>query len=113
MVNVVRTTLTSLESKSDSTMVKDIQRQLDQFSFDEQLTINPKGQDFSSQGHGTLFYIQPTDETLELDIDGAGDTDAASPLLKMLIGFTNTMTPGVKEPAIKTAFRDHKATDFV
>ena len=113
MINSVVKSLRNLESKTDSTMVKDIQKQLDQFSFDERLTINLDGQDFSSQKHGTLFYIQPTDETLELDIDGNGATDAASPLLKMLIGFTNTMTPGVNEPAISTTFRDHRDPDSV
>ena len=113
MINAVMTTLTGLESKTDSTMVKDIQGQLGQFSFDEELATGPHGEKFSNREHGTLFYIQPTDETLELDIDGTGATDAASPLLKMLIGFTNTMTPSVKEPAIRTAFRDHKAPDYV
>ena len=113
MIGAVMTSLTTLESKTDSTMVKDIRGQLDQFSFDERLVTSSDEQDFSSQRHGTLFYIQPTDETLELDIDGIGASDTASPLLKMLIGFTNTMTSGTKEPVIRTAFRDHKAPGLV
>ena len=113
MIGAVMTSLTTLESKTDSTMVKDIRGQLDQFSFDERLVTSSDEQDFSSQRHGTLFYIQPTDETLELDIDGIAASDSASPLLKMLIGFTNTMTPGTKEPVIRTAFRDHKAPGLV
>ena len=90
-------------------MLENIWQHLDQFDFDERLMMDLGGRTLSGQGQGTQFYIQPTDETLELDIDGTGDYDTAPPLLKMLIGFTNTMTPGYRKPVIKTAFRDHKA----
>jgi signal transduction histidine kinase len=35
----------------------------------------------------------------------------AAPLLKTLLGFSNTMTPGHKPPALRTEFRDHWAGD--
>lgn len=59
------------------------------------------------EGHGTHFYIQPADEFLAADIDAEDDENASS-LRKMLLGFSNTMTPGHSQPEIKTAFRDHK-----
>ena len=64
------------------------------------------------EGHGTHFYILPADEMLQLSIDGDKSGNKASPLTKMLIGFTNTMTPDAKDPSIKASFRDHKTDDF-
>ena len=58
-------------------------------------------------GNGTHFIIIPANEILEADIDSDSD-EKASPLLKSLLGFTNTMTPGHEIPSIKTSFRDHK-----
>lgn len=66
------------------------------------------GLSLGGDGYGTQFYIVPTDESLVPAIDG-GKTDVAPALLKTLVGFTNTMTPGHSPPAISTAFRDHKA----
>lgn len=59
-------------------------------------------------GSGTHFYILPADEALAADIDGtSNERDDASPLIKMLVGFVNTMTPDHPPPRIKTVFRDH------
>jgi len=55
---------------------------------------------------GTHFIIIPTNPILEVDIDSDSE-DKASPLLKSLLGFTNTMTPEHQIPSIRTAFRDH------
>lgn len=63
-------------------------------------------------GHGTHFYILPADDLLQLTIDGDKNSDKAPPLTKMLIGFTNTMTPDAPAPEIKASFRDHKNDDF-
>jgi signal transduction histidine kinase len=68
----------------------------------------PEGPDLRSQP-GTQFWIMPTNEILEGDIDGAGRDEEATPLEKALLGFTNTMTPGHHEPPILAKFRDHKA----
>jgi signal transduction histidine kinase len=65
-------------------------------------------------GHGTHFFIYPADESLAAALDAPrGDDEAAPPLHKMLVGFTNTMTPRHAPPVIGTAFRDHKADDVV
>jgi signal transduction histidine kinase len=59
-------------------------------------------------GHGTHFLILPTDESLPVAIDAPDDEWNAPPLVKTLLGFTNTMTPGHADPLISAAFRDHK-----
>ncbi|TXK36458.1 ATP-binding protein [Pontibacter qinzhouensis] len=65
----------------------------------------------SENGFGTHFIIIPANEILEADISN-DDSDKASPLLKSLLGFTNTMTPDHEPPAIRTAFRDHKSEEI-
>lgn len=65
----------------------------------------------SSNKCGTHFYIYPVDETLNQDIDGDKETKDASKIEKMLVGFTNTMTPNHPKPDIEVAFRDYKSLD--
>jgi signal transduction histidine kinase len=65
-------------------------------------------------GHGTHFYIFPTDESVAAVLDAPSrDDDVAAPLHKMLVGFTNTMTPGHPPSVITAAFRDHRADEVV
>lgn len=61
----------------------------------------------SGDGHGTHFYVRPVNPILADDIDTATD-DSASPLEKMLLGFSNTMMPDRASPVITAEFRDHK-----
>ncbi|WP_158859344.1 ATP-binding protein [Lunatibacter salilacus] len=60
---------------------------------------------------GTHFYISPVDETLNHDIDGDRASEDATKIEKMLVGFTNTMTPGHPKPLIDVAFRDYRSDD--
>ena len=55
---------------------------------------------------GTHFYIQPADSLITDDLE-ARDRNEPSDLLKLLIGFSNTMTPDHPEPALTVEFRDH------
>lgn len=64
-------------------------------------------------GHGTHFYIAPTYPYLEDDVNEVDEDDVASPLQKMLLGFTNTMMPDRSEPPIKAYFRDRRADGSV
>lgn len=68
---------------------------------------------FSSENSsGTHFYIQPADELMAVEIEGRpGNEDSAPPLKKLLIGFSNTMTPNHQEPRIKASFRYHKTPE--
>jgi signal transduction histidine kinase len=69
------------------------------------------GPSLKDDGTGTHFIICPANEMLEISIDG--DQEKKSPpLLKALLGFSNTMFPDSKEPVIKTSFRDHKTDDY-
>lgn len=56
---------------------------------------------------GTQFFIRPSASILSDDID-AGTAETASPLEKMLLGFSNTMMPGADAPPVRTRFRDHR-----
>lgn len=62
-------------------------------------------------GHGTHFYISPVNEMLNSDIDGDSIDKDATKIEKLLVGFTNTMTPSHPSPQIELAFRDYKSTD--
>lgn len=62
-------------------------------------------------GTGTHFIIAPSSDLLPPDIDGEPGIDKAPPLIKALLGFTNTMTPDHSPPVIRTAFRDHKTEE--
>jgi len=66
----------------------------------------------AGNGHGTHFYILPADDLLQLAIDGDKNSDKAPSLTKMLIGFTNTMTPDAPPPKITASFRNHKTDDY-
>jgi len=56
---------------------------------------------------GTHFIIVPADGVLDADLDTGGDPEEASSLEKLLLGFSNSMTPNHPPPVITTAFRDH------
>ncbi|HMR81642.1 MAG TPA: ATP-binding protein [Niabella sp.] len=68
---------------------------------------------FDGDNSGTYFYISPVDETLNSDIDGNKDSTDATKIEKMLMGFTNTMTPGHPTPQITVAFRDFRSNDGI
>lgn len=65
----------------------------------------------TGNGYGTHFYINPVDESLNSDIDANKDKSVSTKMEKMLLGFTNTMTPNHPIPQINVAFRDYKAGD--
>jgi len=70
------------------------------------------GPSLGGDGHGTQFFILPASETMERDIDaGRNISDAAPPLTKFLLGFTNTMTPGAPPPKIRACFRDWRTDE--
>ena len=66
---------------------------------------------FEGDNGGTYFYISPVDETLNNDIDGNKNSSDATKIEKMLMGFTNTMTPNFPTPQIEVAFRDFRSDD--
>ena len=59
---------------------------------------------------GTHFFIVPADGVLDADLNSNNGEDASS-LEKLLLGFTNSMTPDHPHPVIATAFRDHRTDE--
>jgi len=58
-------------------------------------------------GCGTHFILSPCSDLLATDIDGDNsNSGVAPPLTKVLLGFTETMTPNHSAPVIQPAFRD-------
>ncbi len=106
--------LASLSNRTDPAAVARLRAELADFSVDpKQLDADLSGPSLGGVGHGTHFYIRPTDESLLAAIQEPITGDVASPLSKMLLGFTNTMAPGHPAPRILTAFRDHKNDELV
>lgn len=110
MVEEAARNLEALRRQTDASVIDDILTDLRAFKVDPAALADAvmPGPDLRSDGHGTHFYISPTNETLALDVDEAGDEDKATPMQKALLGFSNTMVPGHDIPPMTTTFRDHK-----
>lgn len=65
------------------------------------------GPSLEGGGYGTHFLIRPTNSVLADDIDAREDDDQATPLEKVLLGFSNTMLPERPRPSITAEFWDH------
>ena len=72
-----------------------------------------EGPTLENHGHGTHFIVTPTEETFSDDIDGSNTDDTAPPLIKVLVGFTNTMTDQSASAPILARFRDHAVDGVV
>lgn len=70
------------------------------------------GPSLKDNGTGTHFIICPTNDMLEISIDGNPKEEKASPLLKALLGFSNTMIPDAPPVRIQASFRDHKTDQY-
>ncbi len=91
-----------------------VSNELVQFSTDvdpAELAQLLEGPSLLGDGHGTQFFVLPTTSTLAADIDAGRTSDAAPPLTKFLIGFTNTMTPDHAKPLIEARFRDWRSDE--
>lgn len=107
MVDIVRRNVVDLAGADRDTWQR-IERELDMFSIDPSAISDrlPEGPDLRVS-HGTQFWIQPASELLADDIDGSSRSGKATPLEKVLLGFSNTMTPDHPTPPVETKFRDH------
>ena len=61
---------------------------------------------------GTQFYIQPTDQMLQVELDTTPERRRIGDLQKTLMGFTNTMLPNADVPPIVGEFWDHRSADL-
>ncbi len=112
MIAETRANLETLRPQIDAANFKRITQELSRFQ------VNPRELDgllgspsLSGAGTGTHFHVMPADQSVTAVIDEKTDTDGTTALKKMLLGFTNTMTPGHPPPQITALFRDHKTDD--
>lgn len=108
LADLIRENLTAIGDSIPKNQQAAILEDLALLNFDpgalQQLLEGPK---LGGDGHGTQFFIRPSAAILSDDID-AGTVDTASPLEKMLLGFSNTMVPDAQDPPVQTRFRDHR-----
>lgn len=106
--NHVRENLISIGDKIPENQRAAIEADLALLNFDPSaLQQRLEGPKLGGDAHGTQFFIRPSAAILADDID-AGTIDTASPLEKMLLGFSNTMMPDAADPPVQTRFRDHR-----
>ena len=111
LVDCFRQNLKRLQGRILPEDAQSILNDLDKFDFDPQTIENDiPSMSLAGKGNGTHFIIKPASEILKQDIDTT-NTDGATNLVRMLGGFTNTMSPGHETPVIEVAFRDHKTDD--
>ena len=108
LLDDVRSNLDDISVAVPPDLIAPIVSDLGQFDVapDELYVKLPDGPSLVEDGCGTHFIIQPTENTLPDDIDGQPHDVTTPALIKMLIGFTNTMT-SERSPAIQARFRDH------
>jgi signal transduction histidine kinase len=66
----------------------------------------------SGDGYGTHFVVAPIDDAVFASLR-PGSKREVSELLRLLIGFTNTMVPDHPTPGMEVSFNDHQALDTV
>ncbi|AGW13794.1 ATP-binding protein [Megalodesulfovibrio gigas] len=112
MVRLFEDNLARLRNVMDDKVHDRILSDLRQFDLDpSEVDTYLPDMSLTGNGHGTHFFIKPASDMLAADIEDDGG-DRPSNLVKLLGGFSNTMTPGHTPPVIKPAFRDHKTDDL-
>lgn len=106
MVETFAVNLDGLPEGVNDGLVSAIRTDLLDFSVDPSVLDDElEGPSLIRDGHGTHFFVQPTDPSLEAVLERRGDR--APDLQATLIGFADTMRPGADPPGIRAAFRDH------
>jgi signal transduction histidine kinase len=108
MIEEVRRNVTDLRKKIGKEAVKRILDELDEFVIKPDEVLGSLGEPslFGDNGRGLHFLIQPANDQVQRDIDLDREAgDEVSDLRRQLLGFGNTMIPGVDPPRIQTRFR--------
>lgn len=113
LVSRIRANVNDFKGAGDTAAVKRINAELDELKGFSVLGYEHSLSTPSlREASGTQFYIQPTSPDLVADLTEVTEpTVEAAPLLKTLLGFSNTMAPGHSKPALATEFRDHWSDD--
>lgn len=113
LADAIRENLRKFESRIAKTDQARILSELEQADFDVESIARTLGEPtVEGDRSGVQFYVRPTNEILSADIDSRAD-DAASPLEKMLLGFSNTMMPERNIANFAAEFRDHREDGVV
>ena len=105
--------LRELVTDDDAGLLERIERDIGRWGDTDPSSLTRlAGFDLATFDRGTAFVILPASPDLEADLEPPGPKEAA-PLLRTLIGFANTMTPGHGKPELTTSFRDHRGPDDV
>jgi hypothetical protein len=108
LVDAFAANLDALTDDADHDSVSRIRRDLEAFDVDPRTRERELGgPSLARDGHGTHFYVKPTDNSLAAGIDEHRD-DRAADVVATLIGFSETMLPDSPAPTIATHFRDHR-----
>lgn len=114
MIADTRANIERLRTQIDSSAFKRITEELANFQVDpvglDSLLGTPS---LCGAGTGTHFFVMSADQSVTAVIDEKTDGDGTTALKKMLLGFTNTMTPNHPQPQITASFRDHRTDDGV
>jgi signal transduction histidine kinase len=109
MVGTLRANVARVDNRIGENSAR-ILRELDLFTVDpvrlDELLGEPS---LKGEGHGLHFVIRPVDQSLADGIDKAEIGTRTPSLTRVLIGFSNTMTPGHDEAPLKTAFNDRRS----
>lgn len=113
LVNIIKSNLNELSGLVSSEDTQIILDDLNLFNFGI-ATVEKAlpGLSLIGEGHGTQFFVYPTDKILQKDIDDEPLNGGASNIQKVLLGFSNTMYDESKA-RVKVAFRDHKLGEVV
>lgn len=108
LVKKVRENILSFSDKISLGRREKLLKDLEFASLDPSFLSRIPGPSLAGDGYGTHFIIRPSSPVLADDIDSSEDDDDATPLEKVLLGFSNTMLPDSPAPAIKAEFWDHR-----
>lgn len=115
--DLVQESLSNLESfsgRTDEARLNEAAMDLVEFGIDVADVVGRlSGLSLNGSGHGTQFFISPTDSGLQSDLEPPAARDEPSQLFQSLIGFSNTMTAGHDRPRLEVVFRNHKRPGIV
>ena len=114
LVEIALANVESMKRRTDTKKIQHISEELVAFGVNVTEVVGRlKGPTLRDSGHGTHFYISPTDAALAADLEPPGRGAQPSLLVQNLIGFSNTMTPNHERPSLDIIFRNHKSPAFI
>ena len=115
--DLAQQSLSNLESfagRTDATRLEEATINVVAFGIDVADVVGKlSGLSLVGEGHGTHFFISPTDDGLQTDLEPPAPRDEPSQLFQSLTGFSNTMTSSSDHPPLEVAFRNHKRPGVV